>query len=306
MAESNIQEVILIGRDQSCNFIVDDPSVSRNHAQIINYGTHVCVVDLGSSNGTFVNGVRVSSETSLHQGDELKVGNVIVPWEQLASPSGGKGKKKTWLWLLIAGIVLLLIGAAVAAYFLWIRPSLEESKKENDALYEAVITGAKKKHETDSLFMDSLKEKEKEKKLLKDEKEMSEKAKAEAEKAKAEAEKEKAEAEKAAKTAKEEKKKAEEAKAEAEKAEKTAKEEKEKAEKAKEAAEQNAEWVSQPAFEATLKSMTDEEAQAVCRELGIEFNVRKPAKEALKNEFLTSGDVMKQRIGKALTKYKKQ
>ena len=56
----------------------------------------------------------------------------------------------------------------------------------------------------------------------------------------------------------------------------------------------------------TLNSMTEEEAQDVCRELGIEFNVRRPAKEALKNEFLTSGDVMKQQIGKALTKYKKQ
>lgn len=141
MANNNIQEIILIGRDASCNFIVEDASVSRNHAQIVNYGNYVSVVDLGSSNGTFVNGKRVTSETTLHPGDELKVGNSIVPWDQLVTPSTGGGKKN-WIWIIIVAAVLLLAGLGVGAYFLWIRSDLEKTKGE-------VINGVIK---TDSLM----------------------------------------------------------------------------------------------------------------------------------------------------------
>ena len=148
MAHNNIQEIILIGRDASCNFIVEDASVSRNHAQIVNYGNYVSVVDLGSSNGTFVNGKRVTSETTLHPGDELKVGNSIVPWDQLVTPSKGGGKK-SWIWIIIVAAVLLLAGLGVGAYFLWIRSDLEKTKKSNDDLYEEVVEGVIK---TDSLL----------------------------------------------------------------------------------------------------------------------------------------------------------
>ena len=315
MAESNIQEIIIIGRDQTCNFIVDDSSVSRNHAQIINYGTHVCVVDLGSTNGTFVNGVKVSSENSLHPGDELKVGNAVVPWEQLVDPSkGGKGGKKTWVWILIVGIVLLILGAAVAAYFLWIRDSLEKSKKENEELYEEVITGAKKKQETDSLLIAArdtanlvrqkaqaeIEKNEKKNETLKAE---NEKIKKDSEKEAAKAQKEKDEAKKAKEAAKKEKDDAIKAKEEAEKAKEEAEKAKEEAEKAKEEAEKAKEEAENIKYESilpVLNALEKEDLEDVCRDLGIVFNVQKPAKEALKEEFWNGTNDTKNKIAKAL------
>ena len=52
-----------------------DPTVSRLHAVIERYPTGFCVRDLGSANGTFVNGEPVSGETRLRTGDELRLGN---------------------------------------------------------------------------------------------------------------------------------------------------------------------------------------------------------------------------------------
>ena len=317
MAESNIQEIIIIGRDQTCNFIVDDSSVSRNHAQIINYGTHVCVVDLGSTNGTFVNGVRVSSETSLHTGDELKVGNAIVPWEQLVDPSkggNGRGKKKTWLWILIAGIVLLFIGAAAAVYFLWIHNNLEESKKSNDELLEEVISGVKEKQKTDSLLVvardsanlvrqEAQAEKEKNEKKNETLKAENEKIKKDSEKETAKAQKEKDEAKKAKEAAKREKDDAIKAKEEAEKAKEEAEKAKKEAEKAKEEAEKAKEEAENIKYESilpVLNALEKEDLEDVCRDLGIVFNVQKPAKEALKEEFWNGTNDTKNKIAKAL------
>ncbi len=52
-----------------------DPSVSRLHAVIERYPTGFCLRDLGSANGTFVNGERVVGEVRLRTGDELRLGN---------------------------------------------------------------------------------------------------------------------------------------------------------------------------------------------------------------------------------------
>ncbi|MCA1842605.1 MAG: FHA domain-containing protein [Actinobacteria bacterium] len=52
-----------------------DATVSRLHAVIERYPTGFCVRDLGSANGTFVNGEPVRGETRLRTGDELRLGN---------------------------------------------------------------------------------------------------------------------------------------------------------------------------------------------------------------------------------------
>jgi hypothetical protein len=52
-----------------------DPTVSRLHAVIERYPTGFCVRDLGSANGTFVNGEPVRGETRLRTGDELRLGD---------------------------------------------------------------------------------------------------------------------------------------------------------------------------------------------------------------------------------------
>ena len=66
---------MLIGRDPAAQVIVDDPTVSRYHATLQVGPDGIWVEDLGSSNGTHVNGVRVD-RTLIRSGDALDIGDV--------------------------------------------------------------------------------------------------------------------------------------------------------------------------------------------------------------------------------------
>ena len=64
----------LIGRGEDCDLAIHDVEVSRHHCTIRLRPTEAIVSDLGSSNGTHVNGHRVVSQTVLRTGDELRLG----------------------------------------------------------------------------------------------------------------------------------------------------------------------------------------------------------------------------------------
>lgn len=64
-----------IGRSSGAEFMVDAAMVSRLHCQLTAGAAEVEVVDLDSTNGTFVNGTRVK-RAALKQGDRLGVGRV--------------------------------------------------------------------------------------------------------------------------------------------------------------------------------------------------------------------------------------
>jgi hypothetical protein len=74
------EQILSIGRMPECNIVLADPNVSRTHAEIRPRGQGFVVVDLGSTNGTKVNGVRVS-EQDLADGDELTFGNTRMRFE---------------------------------------------------------------------------------------------------------------------------------------------------------------------------------------------------------------------------------
>ena len=74
------ESVISVGRHPDCNLVLADPNVSRNHAEIRPKGDRFEVVDLGSTNGTRVNGVRVDSQL-LQDGDEISFGNTRMHFE---------------------------------------------------------------------------------------------------------------------------------------------------------------------------------------------------------------------------------
>jgi hypothetical protein len=65
---------VVIGRSPECDITIVDSNVSRRHAEVQPRGEAFVVVDLGSTNGTRVNGVRVD-ERELNDGDELAFGN---------------------------------------------------------------------------------------------------------------------------------------------------------------------------------------------------------------------------------------
>jgi hypothetical protein len=66
-----------VGRHETCDLVVDDSLVSRRHCQIVWDGVYCTVEDLGSTNGTFVNGQQLSAVYSLHPGDTVQVADTI-------------------------------------------------------------------------------------------------------------------------------------------------------------------------------------------------------------------------------------
>jgi hypothetical protein len=74
------ESIITIGRHPDSNLVLADPNVSRNHAEIRPQGDRYVVVDLGSTNGSRVNGVRVDTQV-LQDGDEISFGNTRMRFE---------------------------------------------------------------------------------------------------------------------------------------------------------------------------------------------------------------------------------
>jgi hypothetical protein len=64
---------ITLGRSSGCQLVLGDATVSRRHAALVVRDRAWRIVDLGSSNGTWVNGRRVV-EAEVHPGDELRLG----------------------------------------------------------------------------------------------------------------------------------------------------------------------------------------------------------------------------------------
>jgi len=69
-------ERVTVGTLESNDVVVDGDGVSRVHAVLERFGDAWCVRDLGSRNGTFVNGDRVIGERALHSGDEILLGRL--------------------------------------------------------------------------------------------------------------------------------------------------------------------------------------------------------------------------------------
>ncbi len=70
-----------ISRDPGVGIQVTDTTVSRKHAEIARSGDSVIVRDLGSTNGTYVNGVKITGDTPLHPGDQVQFGAAQFRYE---------------------------------------------------------------------------------------------------------------------------------------------------------------------------------------------------------------------------------
>ena len=76
-----VKAVINIGRLLDNHLVIDDPRVSRSHAQLRAVQGHFVLFDLNSTGGTFVNGHRIT-ETIIYPNDAISLGGVALTFNQ--------------------------------------------------------------------------------------------------------------------------------------------------------------------------------------------------------------------------------
>ena len=75
----------VIGRDDGAILWIDDNSVSRRHARIVVDGEEAVLEDLGSKNGTYVASTAVTAPRRLDDGDQIRLGSVVVTFRMATS-----------------------------------------------------------------------------------------------------------------------------------------------------------------------------------------------------------------------------
>src|SRR4051794_14681992 len=74
---------VVIGRSSYCSLVLDHETLSRVHASLRVVGDGIELSDLGSSNGTFVNGAGIAAPTRVRPGDDIRLGKVKI-WIEVA------------------------------------------------------------------------------------------------------------------------------------------------------------------------------------------------------------------------------
>ena len=74
-----LADEVTVGRAPGCGVVLEeDTFVSQVHARLFRRGRETYVEDLGSTNGTYVNGERISEVTRLQRGDQVQFGNTLA------------------------------------------------------------------------------------------------------------------------------------------------------------------------------------------------------------------------------------
>jgi hypothetical protein len=83
--EHDVEGPTVVGRDPaSAQLVIDDPEASRRHASLAPGGAGLTVEDLGSTNGTFVNGERIEGSRDAAAGDEIRIGTTVLEVQSTA------------------------------------------------------------------------------------------------------------------------------------------------------------------------------------------------------------------------------
>jgi hypothetical protein len=136
---------ITIGREAGNDVVINDPHISRRHATLTWDGRRFVIQDLGGANGTFINGVRLTTPQVLRQGDVIGLGStvllgfqVMLPVVSPAAPPAyvppppahaprppARWRRRSLIPLAaLLGLCLILAVAATAGYF-FLRPRSE-------------------------------------------------------------------------------------------------------------------------------------------------------------------------------------
>ena len=72
---------VTLGRSRQCDIVLDDANVSRQHAEIRPRGGSWVLSDLGSTNGSCLNGRRIDRPEVIKPGDEIELGTSVIRFE---------------------------------------------------------------------------------------------------------------------------------------------------------------------------------------------------------------------------------
>jgi pSer/pThr/pTyr-binding forkhead associated (FHA) protein len=80
---------VTIGRNDRCDVVIEDDSVSRRHARICERHGRYWLADLGSMNGTYLEGDPITDERELRQGARVRLGGVSLKFTTVDADEGG-------------------------------------------------------------------------------------------------------------------------------------------------------------------------------------------------------------------------
>jgi predicted component of type VI protein secretion system len=91
------KDIITLGRDITNDIVINDPEVSRHHCRLTRGGGGYTLEDLGSTNGTFVNGQRLTGARPLAGGDMIGLGETVTLGYESTMPAAEPGQQATML-----------------------------------------------------------------------------------------------------------------------------------------------------------------------------------------------------------------
>jgi hypothetical protein len=87
----DVESGAILGRAAECAGVIHDPTVSKHHARI-EFARSASIHDLDSTNGTFVNGRRVTDAAQLHRGDRIGLGTAKLRFLGIVAKPSTTGK----------------------------------------------------------------------------------------------------------------------------------------------------------------------------------------------------------------------
>lgn len=133
------KDSLTIGRGADNDVVISDNVVSRRHCQIQRAANDWMITDLGSANGTHVNGQRITTPTLLRPGDLIRVGQTTLQAQAIAEPPTlpsvqpiaaqvqappmpAQTGSNAWLWVGLGVLFIVLLGVSVLAVVFFTLP----------------------------------------------------------------------------------------------------------------------------------------------------------------------------------------
>ncbi len=73
-----VRDAVVLGRSPEADIVLEDPYASEFHMRLVRQDGGILLHDLGSTNGTYVNGRRVGAPIALNKGDAIQIGKTIM------------------------------------------------------------------------------------------------------------------------------------------------------------------------------------------------------------------------------------